>query len=68
MKAIRVFQLTALVLLVVSAVQVSYWLFDQRAYTIERVNAARTAYAEQAAAALETGALEDLGHHRLHAR
>ena len=51
MKAIRVFQLTALVLLVVSAVQVSYWLFDQRAYTIERVNAARAAYAEQAAAA-----------------
>jgi signal transduction histidine kinase len=51
MKATRVFQLTALVLLVVSAVQVSWWLFDQRAYTIERVNAARAAYTAQAAAA-----------------
>ena len=51
MKATRVFQLAALVLLVVSAVQVSYWLFDQRDYTIEKVNAARAAYAAQAAAA-----------------
>jgi signal transduction histidine kinase len=51
MKATRVFQLTALVLLVVSAVQVSWWLFDQRTYTIERVSAARAAYAAQAAAA-----------------
>src|SRR5205814_9060082 len=51
MKAARVFQLTTLALLVVSAVQVGYWVFDQRSYTIEKVHAARAAYAEQAAAA-----------------
>ena len=51
MKAPRVFQLTALALVVVSAVQVGWWLFDQHAYTVEKVGAARTAYAEQAAAA-----------------
>ena len=48
MKAARVFQLTTLALLVVSAVQVGYWVFDQRSYTIEKVHAARAAYAEQA--------------------
>src|SRR5207237_7139454 len=51
MKAARVFQLTTLALLVVSAVQVGYWVFDQRSYTIDKVHAARAAYAEQAAAA-----------------
>jgi signal transduction histidine kinase len=51
MKSTRVFQLTALTLVVVSAVQVGWWLFDQRAYTIEKVNAARAAYAGQTAAA-----------------
>jgi signal transduction histidine kinase len=59
MKATRVFQLTALALVVVSAVQVGWWLFDQHAYTVEKVSAARTAYAEQVAAAqalLESGA------------
>ena len=59
MKATRVFQLTALALVVVSAVQVGWWLFDQHAYTVEKVAAARTAYAEQAAAAqalLDSGA------------
>ncbi len=58
MKATRVFQLTTLALLVVSAVQVGWWIFDQRAYTIEKVHAARAAYAAQAAAAqalLDTG-------------
>jgi signal transduction histidine kinase len=35
----------------VSAVQVGYWVFDQRSYTVDKVHAARTAYAEQAAAA-----------------
>jgi signal transduction histidine kinase len=57
-KAVRVYQLTTLALLVVSAVQVGYWIFDQREYTIEKVHAARAAYAAQAAAAqalLETG-------------
>jgi signal transduction histidine kinase len=51
MKATRVFQLTALALVVVSAVQVGWWLFDQHAYTVERVRAARALYAGQARAA-----------------
>ena len=51
MKATRVFQLTALALVVVSAVQVGWWLLDQHAYTVEKVRDARTAYAEQVAAA-----------------
>lgn len=51
MKSPRVFQLTALALVVVSAVQVGWWLFDQRAYTIEKVGAERQAYAGQTAAA-----------------
>jgi signal transduction histidine kinase len=51
MKATRVFQLTTLVLLAVSAVQVGYWVLDQRSYTVDTVHAARTAYGEQAAAA-----------------
>ena len=58
MKATRVFQLTVLVLVVVSAVQVGWWLLDQHAYTIEKVRAARVAYAEQTAAAQ---ALSDAG-------
>jgi signal transduction histidine kinase len=61
MKATRVFQLTALALVVVSAVQVGWWLFDQHAYTIEKVQAARALYAGQARAAqalLEAGVSE----------
>ena len=59
MKAARVFQLTALALVVVSAVQVGWWLYDQHAYTVEKVRAARAAYSEQTAAAqalLDSGA------------
>jgi signal transduction histidine kinase len=51
MKASRVFQLTALALVVVSAVQVGWWVFDQHAYTADKVRAARTAYTQQTAAA-----------------
>jgi signal transduction histidine kinase len=51
MKATRVFQLTALALVLVSAVQVGWWLLDQHAYTVEKVQAARATYAEQVAAA-----------------
>jgi signal transduction histidine kinase len=51
MKATRVFQLTALALVVVSAVQVGWWLYDQHAYTLERLHLARSAYAGQATAA-----------------
>lgn len=59
MKAARVFQLTALALVVVSVVQVGWWILDQRDQAVEKVRAVRTAYAEQAAAAqalLEGGA------------
>jgi signal transduction histidine kinase len=59
MKATRVFQITALALVLVSAVQVGWWLLDQHAYTVEKVRAARAAYTEQAAAAqalLDSGA------------
>ncbi|HET7757804.1 MAG TPA: HAMP domain-containing sensor histidine kinase [Steroidobacteraceae bacterium] len=51
MKATRVFQLTALALVVVSAVQVGWWLLDQRAYAMEKVQAARSLYAEETRAA-----------------
>jgi signal transduction histidine kinase len=51
MKASRVFQLTALALVLVAAVQVGWWILDQHAYTVEKVQAARVAYAEQTAAA-----------------
>ncbi len=59
MKATRVFQLTALALVVVSAVQVGWWLLDQRSNAIEKVRAARVQYAAQMRAAqtlLESGA------------
>ena len=58
MKATRVFQLTALALVVVAAVQAGWWLFDQRSYAIEKVRATRSLYAQQIAAAqslLDTG-------------
>ncbi|MBS0580127.1 MAG: HAMP domain-containing histidine kinase [Proteobacteria bacterium] len=51
MKASRVFQLTALALVLVAAVQVGWWILDQHAYTVERVQSAREAYAQQTAAA-----------------
>jgi len=59
MKATRVFQLTALALVVVSVVQVGWWLFDQRSYAVEKVENARALYAEQirmAQALLDSGA------------
>ena len=51
MKATRVFQLTTLALVLVSVVQVGWWLIDQRSYAQQAVAAAREAYAEQTAAA-----------------
>ena len=59
MKATRVFQITALALVLVSAVQVGWWLLDQHAYTVQKVRTAREAYAQQTAAAqalLDSGA------------
>src|SRR3954469_22383857 len=58
MKATRVFQVTALALVVVAAVQVGWWLFDQRSYAMEKVRDARALYSQQIAAAQ---ALLDLG-------
>ena len=61
MKATRVFQLTALALVAVSAVQVGWWLVDQRAYTVEKAQGARALYGEQLRAAqalLDSGVSE----------
>jgi signal transduction histidine kinase len=51
MKATRVFQLTALALVVVAAVQVGWWLFDQRMKAMERLTEERILYARQVEAA-----------------
>ncbi len=51
MKATRVFQVTALALVVVAAVQVGWWLFDQRSYAIEKVRDSRALYSQQIVAA-----------------
>lgn len=59
MKATRLFQLTALALVGVAVVQVGWWLFDQRAYAIDKVRDSRLLYSQQIAAAqalLNTGA------------
>lgn len=58
MKAARLFQLTALLLVVVSVLTVCWWLFDQRQYTITRMQEAQRLYGQQLAAA---GALLDAG-------
>jgi signal transduction histidine kinase len=50
-KAARVFQLTALALVVVSAVQVGYWVLDQRSTAVDEAAAARSQYAAQTRAA-----------------
>ena len=51
MKRTRVFQMTVLLLVVVAAVQVGYWLFDQRSYARASVEAARAAVWRASAAA-----------------
>ena len=59
MKATRVFQVTALALVVVAAVQVGWWLFDQRSQAIEKVRDSRALYSQQILAAqalLDSGA------------
>ncbi len=50
MKAERLFQLTVLLLLLISALTVCWWLFDQRQYTLTRVQEAQRLHAEQVAA------------------
>jgi signal transduction histidine kinase len=62
MKATRVFQVTALALVVVAAVQVGWWLFDQRSYAIEKVRDSRALYTQQIVAAqalLDSGTSPD---------
>jgi signal transduction histidine kinase len=51
MKAARVFQLTALLLVLVSAVMVGWWVFDQHNYANEKVRQVRALYSHQVAAA-----------------
>ena len=51
MKSTRVFQLTALALVVVAAVTVGWWLFDQRTRAMERLSEERTLYARHVQAA-----------------
>ena len=51
MKSSRVFQLTTLALVLVSVVQVGWWLIDQRNYARASVAAARAGYEEQTRAA-----------------
>jgi signal transduction histidine kinase len=51
MKATRVFQVTALALVLVAAVQVGWWLFDQRSQAIEKVRDSRALYTQQIAVA-----------------
>jgi signal transduction histidine kinase len=51
MKTTRVFQLTALVLVVVSVVQVGWWVVDQRAFIVRKSEEARQLYMQEVAAA-----------------
>jgi signal transduction histidine kinase len=50
-KTARIFQLTALLLVVVSVFQVCWWLYDQHQYTTAKVEEARSLYTQQLAAA-----------------
>jgi len=51
MKAARIFQLTALLLVVVSVFQVCYWLFDQREQALAKVTQQQRLYQQQLMAA-----------------
>ena len=50
MKAARTFQLTALLLVLVSVVQVGWWVFDQQSYANDKVRQLRALYSQQVAA------------------
>jgi signal transduction histidine kinase len=61
-KTTRVFQLTALVLVIVSVVQVGYWVVDQRNFTVGRAQEEQQSYLQEVAAAqalLDAGTPED---------
>ncbi len=51
MKAPRVFQLTALALVLVSAVEVGWWLLDQHRFAIDKVREMHQVYGQQVIAA-----------------
>jgi signal transduction histidine kinase len=51
MKAPRVFQLTALALVLVSAVEVGWWLLDQHRFAVDKVREMHAVYAQQVVAA-----------------
>jgi signal transduction histidine kinase len=51
MKTTRVFQITALLLVIVSVIQVGWWLYDQEAYSTQKLHDARIAYSREVAAA-----------------
>ncbi len=51
MKAARIFQLTALLLVVISALTVCWWLFDQRQFTLSRIRETQKLHAQEVAAA-----------------
>jgi signal transduction histidine kinase len=51
MKTTRVFQITALLLVIVSVIQVGWWVYDQHDYSTQTLRDARAAYAREVAAA-----------------
>src|ERR1700692_1712954 len=51
MKTTRVFQITALLLVIVSVIQVGWWVYDQHDYTTQKLRDARASYAREVAAA-----------------
>jgi signal transduction histidine kinase len=51
MKAPRLFQLTALALVLVSAVEVGWWLLDQHRFAVDKVREMHEVYAQQVVAA-----------------
>jgi signal transduction histidine kinase len=51
MKTTRVFQITALLLVIVSVIQVGWWVYDQHDYSTQKLRDARAAYAREVAAA-----------------
>jgi signal transduction histidine kinase len=62
MKTTRVFQVTVLALVVVAAVQVGYWLYDQGNRAMEKVHDELALYSQQVAAAqvmLDSGVPEE---------
>ncbi len=53
MRATRVFQIAALLIVIVAVVQVGWWVLDQHDYTVEKVRNERLLYAQQVGAAEE---------------